>query len=77
MSNLTPEKLIAQLRRKGLRPYSYSGRGMFGRYCVAITVEQHEPVPDRLPGGYSSDSLGLGRVLYWPNFLAPENLRDQ
>lgn len=74
--NLEPDKLVALLRRKGLRPRSYSGRGMYGRYCVSINLDQNEPVPDKLPGGYSWDSMGLGRVLYWPNVLAPEDLRD-
>jgi hypothetical protein len=59
---------------------SYSGRGMMGSYCVAVSCgtrsdggghtegEVIRAVADT-PGGlnYSRDSLGLGTILYWPS----------
>ena len=59
------ERVIAAIKAAGKEPRSYSGRGMCGECCVGMKLQQYEPVPDGLPGGYSQDSLGLGRILYW------------
>lgn len=70
---------------------SYSGRGMYGKECVAVVI-----------GGYTSawtlalaiadvnggnadlfgleaprqDSMGLGTVLYWPQLEWPAGMKD-
>lgn len=65
----------------GIKYRSYSGRGMFGKECFAITVDgsglsevadiAHEcGRRNEDPYHFSniqSDSLGLGTVIYWPN----------
>lgn len=66
----------------------YSGRGMFGKVCLAVTfdryVSQAEIIAEAIAcaaedgieslntvrqaiKGASTDSMGLGTVLYWPN----------
>lgn len=58
------ERLVAL----GLQPRSYSGRGMFGRECVAVYLEQGvHPGDLELPAGWRQDQLGLGTVVYWPS----------
>ena len=65
---------------------SYSGRGMFGKSCVAISgdedvsewnvakhlfSEEYDGAFDRLPAPHH-DQLGRGIVLYWPTYPWPE-----
>lgn len=53
---------------------SYSGRGMFGKECLSITINSRydmtrfeETLTDLgiYPG--RTDSMGLGVVMYWPS----------
>lgn len=50
----------------------YSGRGMFGDQCYAITVSRDDYdlafdiLKKRVPGT-RSDNMGLGMIIYWPN----------
>jgi hypothetical protein len=59
------KELIAVLRKAGHKPYPYSGRFMFGRQCVAITVRRLQREPRQAPDPHSDD-MGLDKVLYWP-----------
>lgn len=57
----------------------YSGRGMYGKECLAVVYDQ--PVDlirfvvamaergwgDALTDSVAQDSMGLGAVIYWPN----------
>ncbi|MFQ1746304.1 hypothetical protein [Aeromonas veronii] len=54
---------------------SYSGRGMYGRYCLALDIppgKDATPVAIKmgeafkLLGQGSKDSMGHGSILYWP-----------
>lgn len=58
------EKLVAALKAKGLEPYPYSGRGMFGARCVAVEDFDGEIAGFRGP---VYDNMGKGFVAYWPN----------
>lgn len=42
--------------------YSYSGRGMMGRYCPAVSVGQYEDFDSDTD--HSKDSMGMGTVYY-------------
>lgn len=79
------DKWIQALKNEGYVPRAYSGRGMFGEQCVAITVADwalaamdmsDSPLPR---GGKAmlrearTDSLGMRTVVYWPNMQWPEN----
>lgn len=65
-------KLIDAIKAAGLRPRSYSGRGMFGRHCVGVSLRSISEA-DGLPlRGSATDSLGLGIILYWPGAKWPE-----
>lgn len=66
-------KLIAKIKEAGRKPRSYSGRHMYGRQCVACKVERGEDYAG-LPRGYSTDSLGLGTIVYWPGVMWPESM---
>lgn len=65
---------------------SYSGRGMYGKECVAITTDGHTSawtialaLADLNAGNIDlyglgeprEDSMGLGRVYYWPQMEWP------
>lgn len=66
---------------------SYSGRGMYGDTCVAVTLGSYAnawtlalAIADVNNGNADlfglpeprSDSMGLGTVLYWPSLKWPE-----
>lgn len=52
---------------------SYSGRGMYGKYCLGVSVGRYDM--DRLLKEFkqkgipepSKDTLGMGAILYWQN----------
>lgn len=67
---LTAHELMQALRAEGLEPQSYSGRGMFGRECVAACVDH--PGDHELPRGWVQDQLGLGCIVYWPQVAWPQ-----
>lgn len=58
-------QLISALKAQGLRPRSYSGRGMNGAECVGASLDH--PGNYELPRGWSQDSLGMGYIVYWPD----------
>ena len=76
--------LIDALTDLGYEPRSYSGRGMYGKECVAVTgvsvwnvaqglfSEQFDEDFSELPEP-KQDALGLGNVLYWPSYPWPED----
>lgn len=69
-------KLMDAFDDAGLPWRSYSGRGMFGEYCVAVACRgdgspgEGEVVLAAEQAGAAGrmrrDSLGLGVILYWP-----------
>jgi hypothetical protein len=86
----TPEEvtlLIKALEEAYFEVKSYSGRGMFGKYCVSVS--DGSSAWDIAKGLWRNDfgseldycdipeprqdSLGLGIVLYWPSYTWPED----
>lgn len=64
-------QLVQQLKDLGLEPRPYSGRSMYGKECVGVSVDHlgdHE-----LPKGWSHDSLGRGHIVYWRSVAWPES----
>lgn len=57
----------------GYKPRSYSGRAMYGRTCLGVTVpEPMKAVLDIAAQGVKvppprQDNMGLDYVIYWPN----------
>lgn len=70
MSQLSATQLIKQLTDQGLKPRSYSGRGMSGKECVGASVDH--PGNYSLHPGWRQDSLGLRYIVYWPSVAWPE-----
>lgn len=83
----TLQELIEDL---GYSTRSYSGRGMYGKYCLGVTLDagsesrfllelgmaigefNADPTNEleqtiSLPNRVSSDSMGLDRIIYFPN----------
>lgn len=58
------EELTTALINEGLDPRSYSGRFMFGKECVGVSIDNFGDYV--LPRGYKTDTLGLGYIVYWP-----------
>lgn len=77
-------RLIEALESEGYDPSSYSGRGMYGKSCVAVRnvtvweiaktlfTEEYDGEFDDLPEP-QQDQLGRGIVLYWPSYAWPED----
>ncbi len=73
--------LIGILEDAGYEPYSYSGRGMYGKTCVSVHADRdsgislwvlaQELVDHGLPEP-KQDQLGLGMVYYWPSYEWPD-----
>lgn len=82
------KKLIDILRDCAFEPRPYSGRGMMGRECVAISGDKEDGVTvwnvATLLGNEdidvdepSVDSLGLGIVIYWPTMPWPKDTENE
>ena len=57
------KKFVAKAKRDGFEiDYTYSGRGMYGKQCPAVRCRHGEFGCK----GASSDSMGLGIVIYMP-----------
>ena len=60
--------LIDTIANQGFKPVSYSGRFMYGQYCVGCVVEyrsQYDDLFDLVPGA-RVDNFGLDFIVYWP-----------
>jgi hypothetical protein len=85
--------MLDTLECRGLinAPTAYSGRGMYGKRCIALTgdsvsewglaiqmaaiADEYDVTPYDLPEP-STDSMGRGIVLYWRGLEWPEDRRD-
>ena len=75
--------LVDLLRECGLEPQSYSGRGMYGRRCVAVVGESQLVILSMIVSASHgsdwsdsapelirtahADSMGYDVVVYWPD----------
>lgn len=60
------KKFVKAAERAGFSVrYDYSGRFMYGRRCPAVYLDRYQQNDFGFKGA-SSDSLGLGRVIYYP-----------
>jgi len=60
--------LIDTIANQGFKPVTYSGRFMYGKYCVGCVVEyrsQYDDLFDLVPGA-RIDNFGLDFIVYWP-----------
>lgn len=55
-------KFVRAAKRAGLDVFQYSGRGMFGRKCPAVSLDRGQTFRPR--AATKTDSLGLGTVVY-------------
>lgn len=71
------EELHANTDQQDFCPQKYSGRGMYGRECLGVVVDNlltglqaiaHEAGKRgiEMPEDVHSDSMGRGAILYWP-----------
>ena len=76
MTTKTPKKRALQLALEamGAEPYSYSGRSMYGRECVGVTVDYPEVVKEWAKTAPAlgrarslSDNMGKKYVVYFPS----------
>jgi hypothetical protein len=76
MDNDKKSMLQIELEKAGIKPRAYSGRHMYGEYCLAVDVDSiGELAQWGLPKVadfmrdmtiMKSDSMGLGFVVYFP-----------
>ena len=71
------EQLIAALESAGYTWRRYSGRGMYGKECVGVTLSDDGELFDLgrtvgaieaecNPGHVRTDNMGRGIIVYWP-----------
>jgi hypothetical protein len=76
-------RLQEVIQGAGFETRDYSGRGMYGKYCLGVDLdttsgfistvgryvrgEDDEDEIMRKLDSYSSDSMGLGIIVYWPS----------
>jgi hypothetical protein len=71
---------VEALQNAGYEPRSYSGRGMYGKQCVAVVTDDNafkvgvlvmaelpEEFDTYLLESVEDDSMGLSTVIYWPD----------
>lgn len=58
--------IIDAIFNRELQPRSYSGRGMYGRECVACSLERGSDLEGLPRAGAFVDQLGRGYIVYWP-----------
>lgn len=82
--------LIEALNTAGLKIRRYSGRGMYGKECVAVSDDRRlqeiladlvEAYGDNLECAEAiraarTDNMGLGIVVYWPHVAWPDDLEE-
>ncbi len=59
------KRFVRAAERAGLTVIPYSGRGMFGDVCPAVSVDHPEAFRTRAK--VTTDSLGMGVVVYARN----------
>ena len=64
-----------------LEPSAYSGRGMYGNQCIAVSLPNEQALWDLavaltsaevFPGAPTTDSFGKGIIAYWPDIAWDE-----
>ena len=70
---MTAQELIKKIRRAGLEPRDYSGRGMYGAYCVGVDLDHIGDISQlgKVPRA-TFDGMGMGVIAYWPSIAWPE-----
>lgn len=59
---------------------NYSGRGMYGKTCIGVSCDRYDDIKiiERAAvqglSGAKMDSLGMGTIVYWPEFQGDEQL---
>lgn len=66
------KELIDKIKKTGRAPEAYSGRNMYGKYCIGCSVEAGDRGEGLPRNGMVADSLGMGMILYWPRVEAPQ-----
>lgn len=72
---MTADQLIEKIENSDRKARSYSGRGMFGAQCVAVSLGR-EDAGGELPKGAQTESLGKGTIWYWPGIPWPEGRKE-
>lgn len=71
---MTTDELIKAIKEAGYEPTAYSGRAMYGKYCVAVHLDRYDNGESLPSDGARFDDMGRGSVIYWPHHPAPEDL---
>lgn len=73
------QRLLHALYTNNWEPRAYSGRGMFGAQCVAVSLtgesqlwQLARTVPVDVDAPHT-DQLGKGLIAYWPNYEWPKD----
>ena len=74
---MNTEELLSKIRETGRTPTSYSGRGMYGKYCVAVHLDQFDYGADLPQEGIAKDAMGRGIVVYWPKHKPTKEMLDE
>lgn len=70
------QDLYTSLETLGYKPYSYSGRSMYGKKCLAVNLDSAIDMWDLAQAlaldnieisAPELDSMGRGIVVYWPS----------
>ena len=79
------DSIYEALIESGYSPRSYSGRGMYGKKCVALSVKDETALlkvgaalGDLAETRACTDGLGRGLIVYWPSQAwLPEYVSDE
>lgn len=74
-TNTNSAKVLKKLRDNDYEPRSYSGRAMYGKECIGLSLPDRHGLDNlkKLVGSMPRmDSLGMGIIVYWPEFEWPK-----
>ena len=74
---MTAKELMDRIRHTGRRPRSYSGRGMYGRECVGVSLRPGDYGSELPAEGQRRDALGKGEIAYWPRVEWPADVEEE
>ena len=87
MAKITADRIWEAIEMVGQDPRTYSGRAMYGKQCVGVTLDRLRDfaemlvdiardeidVASAMARGVRTDDMGRSTIYYWPDAGAPSD----
>lgn len=86
-TKVTADRIWKAIEATGQDPRTYSGRAMYGKQCVGVTLDRFQyfaemlvdiardeiDVASAMARGVRTDDIGRATIYYWPDAGAPSD----